>query len=164
MKRVGVVVILALAFCGLADSAYLAQHEITDTPLICTVKSLNGCNTVVDSQYARLFGTPVAEYGVFFYSIVFVLAALELVLFDTLLRRVLQGVAIVGAIASAYFISIQVYVIGAFCTYCAFSAGIALLILVFASLVEPLRARASTGEHPSAPSSSPPSLSMPPAA
>lgn len=157
----GVVIILVLAFCGLADAVYIAQHEISGTPLICNVQNLNGCNTVANSQYADLFGIPVAEYGIFFYGIVFVLAALELVLFDRLLRRVLQGAAIVGVIASAYFISIQIYFIGAFCSYCVVSAGIALLILIFASLIEPVRTRGS--EQMPMPPSSPPPLSMPPA-
>ena len=159
MKRIGVVIILVLAFCGIADAAYIAQNEVTNTPFICNVQDLGGCNTVADSQYAYFFGVPVAEYGIFFYSTVFALAALELALFDRLLRRVLQGAALIGILVSAYFVSIQVYLIGAFCTYCIVSAIIALLILIFASLIEPLRAR--TRESLPPPSPSP--LSMPPA-
>ena len=140
MKRLAAVIILALAFCGIADSAYIAQNELHGAPLLCTTQNLSGCNTVASSPYARLFGVPVAEYGVFFYGVVFVLAALELALFDQLLRRVLQGVALVGVAASLYFTVVQVYFIGAFCTYCSVSAGIALLVLVCASFMEPIRA------------------------
>lgn len=139
MKRIGVVLILALAFCGLADSFYLSQHEINGTPLLCTTQNLSGCNTVANSPYAHLFGVPLAEYGVFFYGILFMLAALELVLFDQFLRRVLQGVALVGVLASIYFTTIQIYFIGAFCTYCAVSTGIVFVILIVASFIEPLR-------------------------
>src|SRR5450756_2536745 len=96
MKRVGVVLILILAFAGLADSAYLAQHEASGTPLLCNIQNLSGCNIVANSQYSHIFGIPTAEFGVLFYSILFVLAALELVIFDRLLRRVLQGFALIG--------------------------------------------------------------------
>ncbi|MFA6407868.1 MAG: vitamin K epoxide reductase family protein [Candidatus Paceibacterota bacterium] len=158
MKRVVVVLILVLAFCGLADSAYLAQHEANGVPLICTVQNLDGCNVVANSPYAYLFGISLAEYGVFFYGILFVLSALELALFDRLLRRAIQLMAILGILASLYFITIQVYFIGAFCTYCAVSAGITLLVLILASFIEPLR---KTCQHPDETPTQ--HLSMPPA-
>ncbi len=160
MKRVGVVLILLLAFCGLADSAYLAQHEMNGSPLICAVQSLNGCNTVADSPYSRLFGLPIAEYGVAFYGALFVFAALELVLFDRLLRRILQGMAVLGMLSSLYFTSVQVYFIGSFCTYCVVSAVITLLVGILASLIEPVRVRAH--RQPPAPPR-PPGFFMPPA-
>ncbi|HUX80753.1 MAG TPA: vitamin K epoxide reductase family protein [Candidatus Paceibacterota bacterium] len=139
MKRIGVVAILFLAFCGLADSAYLTQHELSGTPLICNIQNISGCNIVANSPYAHLFGVPLAEYGVFFYGILFVLAALELVLFDRVLRRVLQGVALFGALASLCFELIQAFLIGAFCIYCLVSALITLLVLILASFIEPIR-------------------------
>src|SRR3989338_7927514 len=138
MKRAGVAVILVLAFFGLADSAYITQHEVSGTPLVCNIQNLSGCNVVVASPYAYLFGIPLAEYGVLFYSILFVIAALELVIFDRLLRRVLQGISLVGVIASLYFILIQAFVIQAFCIYCLVSALITLFIFILAGLIEPL--------------------------
>jgi len=142
MKRIGVVGILILAFCGIANSAYLAESEITGTPLICDIQNLSGCNIVANSQYSQLFGIPLAEYGVLFYGILFVLAALELVLFDRVLRRVLQGISLIGVLASLYFTAIQVFFIGAFCIYCLASALIALFIFILATLIEPLVIRA----------------------
>jgi uncharacterized membrane protein len=130
---------LILAFFGVADSVYLTQHAIDGTPLICNVQNLSGCNIVAASSYSRVFGVPLAEFGVLFYGILFVLAALELVLFDRFLRRILQGVSLVGVLASLYFTSIQIFLIGAFCIYCTFSAAITLLIFIFASRIEPLR-------------------------
>lgn len=158
MKRAGVVLILLLAFFGLADSIYLAQSDLNGTPLLCTAQGLFDCNTVATSQYSRLFGVPLAELGVLFYSIVFVLAALEIVIFDQLLRRVLQALSLVGILSSLYFTFIQKFVIGAFCTYCLASTLIALLIFILASLIEPIRKRAQS----LAPDQ--PHLPMPPAA
>ena len=139
MKRIGVVGILILAFCGIANAAYLTQSEITGTPLICDIQNLSGCNIVANSQYSQLFGIPLAEYGMLFYGILFVLAALELVLFDRFLRRVLQVFAFFGIIASLCFTALQVFLIGAFCIYCLASSIIALLIFILASFIEPLR-------------------------
>lgn len=141
MKRTGVVLILILAFCGLVDSAYIALHEMSGTPLICDINNLSGCNTVVASPYSYLFGIPLAEYGILFYSIIFVLAALELVVFDQLLRRVLQGVSLIGVIASAYFTLVQIFLIKAFCVYCLASALIAVFILILSTFIEPIDRR-----------------------
>ena len=159
MKRAGVVLILILAFAGIADSAYLAQHEASGTPLLCAIQNLSGCNVVAASQYSHLFGIPLAEYGVVFYGIIFVLAALEIVIFDRLLRRVLQVAALIGVIASLYFTFVQVFLIGAFCIYCFASALIALLVLILASFIEPLRP--TKPPPPALPSQH---FSMPPAA
>jgi len=139
MKRAAVISILVLAFAGLADSAYLTQQELSGTPLICNVEGLSGCNIVAESEYSKVFGVPLAEFGMLFYGILFVLAALELALFDRLLRRILQAGAILGVLASAYFTFVQIFFIGAFCIYCTISAVITLLILIFASLIEPVR-------------------------
>ncbi len=147
MKRIWVVFILILSFLGLADSLYLAQHEITGTPLLCNIQNLTGCNVVANSSYSFIFGIPLAEYGVLFYTILFVLAALELVLFDRLLRRMLQGISLLCVVASLYFLFIQVFLIGAFCIYCTASAIITLLIFVLATLIEPLRKRDHSTEY-----------------
>ena len=143
MKRLWVLCILLLAFFGLADSLYLAQHQENGTPLLCNVQNLSGCNIVAASEYSRLFGIPLSEYGVVFYGILFVLAALELVLFDQFVRRVLQIFSLLGVLASLYFTFVQAFLIGAFCIYCSVSALITLLVLVCASFIEPLRARTS---------------------
>lgn len=163
MKRFGVICILVLAFFGLADSAYLAEHEVSNTPLLCNIQNLSGCNVVAASQYSHIFGIPLAEFGVLFYSIVFVLAALELVIFDRLLRRVLQVAALIGVAASLYFTLVQIFFIGAFCIYCLASALITVFILILASLIEPV-GRNIRPAPPASPPSSPPHFSMPPAA
>ena len=143
MKRAGVIVVLALAFCGLADSAYITQHEASGTPLICNIQNLSGCNIVSKSPYSHLFGVPLAEYGVLFYGILFALAALELVVADRLLRRLLQGASLLGLIGSLYFTFLQVFVINALCAYCLGSALVALLIFIAATLIEPLHISAT---------------------
>ncbi|NNM83678.1 vitamin K epoxide reductase family protein [Candidatus Parcubacteria bacterium] len=161
MKRIGVIAILILAFCGLADAAYIAQNTARGTPIICNIQGLSDCNTIVTGHYSRLFGIPLADLGVFFYGVLFIFAALEIILFDQFLRRVLQTFSLIGILASFYFVSLQAFVIGAFCIYCLTSAAITLLILVFASFIEPVSLK--KGDNSSL-SNVPPSprLTMPP--
>src|SRR3989344_1287557 len=102
MKRAGVVIILLLAFAGLADSAYLAQHGGASLSLLCSAENLSGCNLIAESPYSRLLGIPLAQLGVLFYAIVFTTAALELALFDRVLRRALPGLGAPGVLASLY--------------------------------------------------------------
>ena len=154
MKRVGVIFILFFAFFGIADSVYLTQHALSGTPLLCNIGNLSGCNIVASSQYSRVLGIPLAEFGILFYSVIFILAALEIVLFDQLLRRALQALALVGLLASLYFTFVQIFLIGAFCIYCFASALSTLLIFTFATLIEPIRKRAQP--------TSPPQFGMPP--
>lgn len=131
--------ILILAFLGVADSVYILQHEINGAPLVCDIQNLTGCNAVVSSAYSKLLGIPLAAYGAFFYGVIFFLSALELVAVNLLVRRLVQIVSLIGAAASLYFVAIQAFVINAFCVYCLVSAGIALLILILAACIEPLR-------------------------
>lgn len=147
MKRIWVVGILLLSFFGLADALYLAQHELSGTPLLCNIQNLSGCNIVANSPYASLFGIPLAEYGVLFYVMLFVLAALELVLFDRLLRRALQAVSLICLLASLYFLVLQIFFIGAFCIYCTASAIITLLIFLSATRIEPMPKRIARADE-----------------
>lgn len=163
MKRIGVVLILFFAFFGLADSIYLTQHEWNGTPLLCDIQNLSGCNVVATSAYSRIFGIPLAEFGVLFYGIIFVLAALEIIIFDQLLRRTIQAISFIGLLASLYFTSVQIFLIGAFCIYCFASALTTLFIFIFASLLEPLRRR-RRHQLPAPPPVPPSHFPMPPAA
>lgn len=163
MKRAGVVLILILAFFGLADSIYLTQHELSGTPLLCNIQNLSGCNIVAASQYSHIFGIPLAEFGILFYAVLFVLAALEIVVFDQLLRRALQAVSFVGVLSSLYSTFLQIFVINAACIYCVASALITLFIFILASLIEPLKRRTRHIPPPPPPVPPPSSrLTMPP--
>ena len=144
MKRAGVIAIVILAFCGLSDSIYLTQNEVSNTPLVCNVNNLSGCNIVASSQYAHLFGIPLAGYGAVFYAIIFIVAALEIVFFDQLLRRALQAFSLIGVLISLYLTFIEIFVIHALCIYCLASALVAAAIFIFACLIEPIRKKRFT--------------------
>lgn len=139
MKRASVVGVIILAFFGLSDSVYIAQTEAANIPLLCNVNNLSGCNIVAASRYSHLFGIPLATYGVIFFGILFVLAALELVIYNRSLRRLLQGISLIGFMVSLYFTFVEIFVIRALCIYCLVSAGIMLFVLVAVGFIEPIR-------------------------
>lgn len=139
MKRVGVILIFVLAFMGLADSVYLAEHESSGTSLLCNVQNLSGCNLVANSQYSHIFGIPVADFGVVFYGVLFALAALEFVVINRLVRRVMQGFALIGLLVSLYSTFVQAFFIHEWCIYCLASAFIALCIFILAAFIEPIK-------------------------
>lgn len=164
-KRVATGAILFLAFCGLADSAYLLQHATAGSPLLCDpTVTLTGCNIVAQSPYAYLFGIPVAEYGLIFYGLLFFVAAFELLLFHHLVRRMMQGLSLLGFAMSVYFVGIQFFVINALCIYCLASAVIAFLIFTLAFLLEPVRKNGMQASYTPEPPPRHPHLSMPPSA
>lgn len=162
-KRIATWAILILAFFGLADSVYLLQHEISGVPLVCDSSLLTGCNAVAQSPYSELFGIPIAAYGTIFYALLFVVAALELVIFHHRARRIIQAFAVVGFGASTYFTILQLFVINALCIYCIASAVTALAIFLFAFLLEPIRSKQPQKPQSTAPRAPMhPYLSMPP--
>jgi len=112
---------LVFSLLGIADSWYLAQHELTDTALSCGIggsATLSGCNIVAQSPYSHLFGIPLGVYGLVFYGIALLIT---LALYAGETRRRLQAllaIGIIGVLFSLYFEGLQVFVIKAICIYC----------------------------------------------
>lgn len=112
---------LALSLIGFADAAYLtAEHFLGRIPP-CTV--INGCEQVLTSQFAVVFGLPVALFGALYYASVF---------FGTMIYRetgkdgLLKGIAwltVIGFLATLWFLYLQLFVIHAICMFCLLSAS-----------------------------------------
>ncbi len=133
MKKVHLApyVMLALALTGIADAFYVAQGSYTGQPLWCPI--IEGCNTVVNSPYARIFGMPLSYFGLVYYLYMFGLAAL--LAFDPFSRGLRLGALLytaMGVLSSIYFMYIQLNFIHAVCIYCLFSAVMTLLLLLAA--------------------------------
>ncbi|MDR3547655.1 MAG: vitamin K epoxide reductase family protein [Candidatus Pacebacteria bacterium] len=124
--------LIALAFFGIADSWYLAQSALMNTSLTCNISGLEGCNIVAQSAYSHFFGVPLGVYGVVFYGIIFVLAALLYILPKRFVYIVLAALGTIGIVASLIFVLVQILLIKALCVYCLGSAVIAFLIFVIA--------------------------------
>jgi uncharacterized membrane protein len=123
---------LVLTIIGIANAAYVAHGNYAGAQLWCPI--LDGCNTVINSPYSRVFGMPMSYFGFVYYLFMFGLAArlaYEPTARSARFRVVLY--AAFGAISSAYFIYLQLGLIAAICTYCLISAVISFLLL-FAAL------------------------------
>lgn len=125
-------VMLVLTAIGIINAAYVAHGNYSGTQLWCPI--IDGCNTVINSPYSRVFGVPMSYFGFVYYLFMFGLAArlaYEPAANNVRFRAVLY--ASLGAISSAYFIYLQVGLITAICSYCLISAIVSFFLL-FAAL------------------------------
>ncbi|MBY0110674.1 vitamin K epoxide reductase family protein [Patescibacteria group bacterium] len=121
-------ILIVLTLIGFADSAYLAHSALTADPLVCDIEGLDKCNTVAASPYSKLLGIPLAVYGLGFYAVILLLSVYLLSRSSRLAVKGLAAASVVGALASAYFLFLQVFVIKAICIYCLASAVVSFIL------------------------------------
>jgi len=124
----------ALSLIGLVDSIYLLVKHLTGQTVQCTIST--GCEEVLSSAYATLFGYPLAAVGALAYFTAFSLAILALFGYrhtQTCLI-ILVGLMTLMTLRLLY---LQAFVLGKYCEFCLLSAAITLslagLMLVIVS-------------------------------
>jgi uncharacterized membrane protein len=125
-------IMLALALVGIVDAFY-DSYAIFNNQLLWCPPPIDGCNTVANSPYARIFGVPLGYYGLIFYLHMFAMAAL--LAFEPFSRGLHLGTIVytaTGVSFSLYFMYIQFTFIHAFCIYCLISAALTLLLFIAA--------------------------------
>lgn len=119
--KVAIVPLLAAlaALVGLADSIYLTvEHYQGELPPCSIVK---GCELVLTSAYAEVYGVPLALFGAIAYFAAFSLALLAG--FGNRMMWAFFGIQVtLMAIFTAWLLYLQAYVIEAFCQFCLLSA------------------------------------------
>ena len=116
-----------VALAGLADAIYLTVKHYTAEPVPCSIVS--GCEQVLTSSYAEMFGVPTAAFGIAAYLLAFLLAILAA--FGKKQMWTLFGaLVVVMAIFTGWLIYLQGYVIGAFCQFCLISAATTFTLLI----------------------------------
>ncbi len=116
-----------VALCGLADAVYLTIHHYTGTNVPCTI--IEGCEQVLSSQYAEIYGVPLAILGAIAYFSAFSLAILTV--FGNRLTWTLFGIQVVlMTIFTGWLLYLQGFVIEAFCQFCLISALVTLTLFV----------------------------------
>ncbi|UFP93806.1 vitamin K epoxide reductase family protein [Gloeobacter morelensis] len=119
--------IAGLAACGSALTAYLTWTKVSASQAaFCTEGA--GCDLVLQSPYASLFGIPVSALGLGLYLTLLLVALLPRV--DRWRWGALFGLSLVGVTFSAYLIYLLMFEIVALCLYCVASA--ALIAAIFA--------------------------------
>ena len=128
--------LLGLSFftlAGFLDSLYLTVKHYVGGPVPCSL--LSGCEKVLQSSYAQIFGLPVSLFGAIYYFLVIVAI---LIYFDS--KRawplyIAAGLIGLGFIASLWFVYLQVFVIQSLCLYCLGSAASTTALLVLTVFV-----------------------------
>jgi len=125
-------ILAVLDVMGLAIATYLSVVELGGGVPVCG--PLHGCETVAQSPYSRLWGIPVAVFGV---GLSLLLLTLAISWWRTNLYALLlahYGLSLAGVIFEIYFIYLQIYVIGAVCVWCT-SYGLSLVLRFVIALV-----------------------------
>jgi uncharacterized membrane protein len=124
-------ILIALAFVGLADTAYLSYFAYLNAVPGCAI---GGCEQVLTSTYSKFFGVPLAYLGLVYYAYTLCLAVLVACApTSRVLAWAAALYALVGVGLSAYFeFYIQGTLIGAYCMYCAISATTTLALALTA--------------------------------
>jgi uncharacterized membrane protein len=125
-------VVPVLCVAGLGVASYLAVVEVTGARAVCG--PVGDCNTVQQSEYARLFGVlPVGVLGMVGYVGMVGSWLLGLLGRGSVARAGrlgAWGAALVATAFSVYLTFLEPFVIGATCAWCLSSALIATLLLL----------------------------------
>ena len=118
-----------VALLGLGDSVYLTVKHLLDEKVPCTIVS--GCELVLTSQYAEIFGVPTAAFGALAYFLVFSLAILA-AFGNRLMWFVLGLMTVVMMLVTLWLLYLQAFVLKAFCQFCLLSAATTLTLFIIA--------------------------------
>jgi uncharacterized membrane protein len=129
--------IVAVAFLGMIDAAYVALHSAQTFLLPCGFAG--GCDQVLSSPYSHFLGIPIAWFGLLFYVSVTGVGLFCLYGFTQLLRFSLVIVSL-AFLFTLYLLYLQAWVIRAFCDYCLLSALFVTTLLTLHCCARPWRA------------------------
>lgn len=125
--------LLALALMGMALAGYLTVTYWRGQALAgCPTGS--GCDIVLNSRWAKLFGVPTSLWGFLAYS---TLAGVSWIKDPGPHWKASWVVSLFGVLYSAYLTSISVIELGAACPYCLASAALFAVILVTVAYQRP---------------------------
>jgi uncharacterized membrane protein len=141
-------VIPVLLLIGLGVAIYMGYVEITQTEAVCG--PVGDCNTVQQSEYARLFGLlPIGVLGILGYFalvIVWVIQQYGPADWKEPASWAFWSMALIGTLFSIYLTFLEPFVIGATCAWCLTSA-IVMTLLLWAATPPVVRSRKSTLHH-----------------
>ncbi|MBD0267523.1 MAG: vitamin K epoxide reductase family protein [Cyanobacteria bacterium Co-bin8] len=133
--------IAGIAGLGILETGYLTWSKLTGNVVACPVE---GCDRVLNSPYATVFGLPLPLFGLLAYGLVFVLAVLPLPVPATQsdLRQTLESrtwpllfiLTLAMVIGSGYLMYLMAFELKAICPYCITSALFSLTLLILTLL------------------------------
>lgn len=131
-RRIIQIIILTLSILGIIDAGYLTLTHYLNGSVVCNISG--SCDVVLTSKYSEFFGIPISLLGLIMYAILFVEALKCLMERRSMPNKAILVLSFLGVLFSGYFVSIQAFVLKAWCEYCVFSAvnitAIFMLILI----------------------------------
>lgn len=126
-------ILILLGLSGFLLASHIHNKKITKKRLICPRKS--DCNSVITSDYSKIFGIPIEVLGMVYYAF----SALSYgVFYSNLLPQyfftILFLISIGATLFSLYLIYVQAFKIKQWCLWCIGSAIITLLICALSFL------------------------------
>jgi len=138
----------AVAILGAANTAYITANKLANTAAVCPT---SGCERVLDSPYATVFGLPLSLFGLLAYIAMAIFALSPLLInpeknrpLRTSLEKTTWLLLFIGATAMTVFSGYLMYIMvsqfvskfgaGGICYYCIASALFALSLLVLTLL------------------------------
>ena len=134
------ILFLVGGFIGFIDSSYLSVLHYKNIIPPCSL--LEGCETVLTSRYAVIWGVPTALVGAFYYLAVVILSVLYLDTKQIKYLAAAMGAITLGFLFTIWLLYLQAFIIKTFCEYCLLSAGVT-TVLFAAVLVSVVRLRLS---------------------
>lgn len=122
-------VFLIVSALGFADATYLTVKHFLGTPVPCSI--LHGCEIVLNSKYAIIYGIPTAMLGALFYLTVMILSAIYLETKKITVLKIVACLACFGLLASLGFVYIQLFILKSICLYCMGSAVTSTTLFIF---------------------------------
>ncbi len=116
-----------VSLLGLIDSAYLTAKHFTGKNVPCNI--ITGCEQVLNSSYAEIFGIPTAAFGAVAYFLAFSLAILTFY-GNFKMWNIFGVLVVVMTIFTVWLIYLQAFVIGAFCQFCLISAATTITLFI----------------------------------
>lgn len=132
------IILILLGLTGFLLASYIHDKKSKKKRLICPRKS--DCNSVISSDYSKIFGIPVEALGMFYYAFIaiyhgiFSLIFLNLMSFPHSFYLILNSYIFVFCLSlgatlfSLYLVFIQAFKIRQWCLWCIGSAIISILI------------------------------------
>jgi len=123
-------ILSVVSFGGFLDSVYLSAKHFLGFSVSCSI--FTGCEEVLNSSFATLWGVPIALFGTVFYLSIFVCSVAFLDTKNSAFLRIACLLPFAGFLFSLWLLYVQASLLHAFCMWCIFSAILS-MILFFVS-------------------------------
>lgn len=125
--KIAAIIFLAVSALGFLDATYLTIEHYRSSIPPCTIQ---GCEIVLTSEYAKIAGIPVALLGSLYYLALLILSIAYLDSKKMAIIRFVSYCTIAGFTASFYFVYLMLFVIKEICQYCLVSATTSTLLFI----------------------------------